>query len=121
MDTEDKINKLAELIRQIVDKDNKMEGQYSMPYSTAEDDYADWKVTFKVIRVSLWESKKYNQCKYGASVYLKADVMVGFEGDWEGKFNIWDLPSWVKDDVEDKILDNIDQFLPMVCSDLTFV
>jgi hypothetical protein len=47
--------------------------------------------------------------------------MVGFNGDWEGKFNIWDLPSWVKDDVEDKILDNIDQFLPMVCSDLTFV
>jgi hypothetical protein len=31
------------------------------------------------------------------------------------------LTSWVKDDVEDKILDNIDQFLPMVCVDLTFV
>jgi hypothetical protein len=121
MDTEDKINKLAELIRKIVDKDNKMQGQYSMPYSTSEDDYADWKVTFKVIRVSLWESKKYNQCKYGASVYLKADVIVGFNGDWDDKFNIWDLPSWVKDDVEDKILNNIDQFLPMVCVDLTFV
>lgn len=121
MDAEDKINKLGELIRKIVDKDDKMQGQYSMPYSTSEDDYADWKVTFKVTRVSLWETKKYNQCKYGASVYLKANVIVGFNGDWDDNFNIWDLPSWVKDDVEDKILDNIDQFLPMVCADLTFV
>jgi len=78
MDIDDKINKLGMLIRQIVDKDNKMEGQYSMPYSTSDDDYADWKVTFKVTRVSLWESKKYNQCKYGASIYLKADVMIGY-------------------------------------------
>ena len=119
MDIDDKINKLGELIRKIVDKDNKMEGQYSMPYSTSEDEYADWKVTFKVTRVSLWKSIKYNECMYGASVYIKADVMVGFKGDWE-KFKIWDLPSWVKDDVEDKILDNIDQFLPMVCADITF-
>ena len=119
MDTEDKIKKLAKLIRKIVNDDNKMEGQYSMPYSTSEDDYADWKVTFKVTCVSLWESKKYNQCKYGASVYLDADVMIGFEGDWE-EYRIWDLPSWVKDDIEDKILDNIEQFLPMICVDLTF-
>jgi hypothetical protein len=33
---------------------------------------------------------------------------------------IGDLPSWVKDDIENKILDNIEQFLPMVCVDLTF-
>ena len=121
MTPEEKIYKLGELIRKVVDKDNKMEGQYSMPYSTSEDDYADWDVTFKVIRVSLWESKEYNQCKYGASVYLKADVIVGFNRDWDNSYNIWDLPSWVKDDVEDKILNNIEQFLPMVCADLTFV
>lgn len=78
MDTEDKINKLAELIRRIVDKDNKMEGQYSMPYSTPEDGYTDWKVILKVSKVSLWETKKYSQCKYSGSVYLNADVMVGF-------------------------------------------
>jgi hypothetical protein len=119
MDIDDKIKKLGKLIRKIVDKDNKMEGQYSMPYSTSEDEYADWKVTFKVTRISLWESKEHNECKYEASVYIKADVMIGFEGDWE-EFKIWDLPSWVKDDIEDKILNNIDQFLPMVCADLTF-
>jgi hypothetical protein len=45
--------------------------------------------------------------------------MVGFEGDWE-EYSIWDLPGWVKDDIEDKILDNIEKFLPMVCVDLTF-
>ena len=119
MDTEDKIKKLAKLIRKIVNDDNKMEGQYSMPYSSADDDYADWIVTFKVSKVSLWETEKYDRCKYSGTVYLDADVMIGFEGDWE-EYRIWDLPSWVKDDIEDKILDNIEQFLPMICVDLTF-
>ena len=119
MTPKEKINKLGELIRRIVNKDNKMEGQYSMPYSTNNDDYADWKVEFEVNTVKLWETEKYNRCKYSGSLYLDVDVMVGFEGDWE-KFNIFDLPSWVKDDIEDKILDNIEKFLPMVCVDLTF-
>jgi hypothetical protein len=119
MTPEEKIDKLKKLIRRIVNNDNKMEGQYSMPYSTRSDDYADWKVEFKVDKISLWETKKYDRCRYSGSVYLNLDVMVGFEGDWE-EFKIWDLPSWVKDDIEDKILDNIEKFLPMVCVDLTF-
>jgi hypothetical protein len=119
MTPEEKIDKLKVLIRRIVNKDNKMEGQYSMPYSHSDDDYADWKVEFEVNTVKLWETEKYNRCKYSGSVYLDADVMVGFEGDWE-EYGIEDLPSWVKEDIENKILDNIEQFLPMVCVDLTF-
>ena len=119
MTPEQKIEKLDKLIRRIINNDNKMEGQYSMPYSTSDDDYADWKVEFKVDKISLWETEKYDRCKYSGSVYLHIDVMIGFQGDWE-KYGIWDLPSWVKDDIEDKILDNLEQFLPMVCVDLTF-
>ena len=119
MTPKEKINKLGELIRRIVNKDNKMEGHYSMPYSEADDDYADWKIKFTVNRVVLFPKDSEPGCKYSGTVYLKADVMVGFEGDWE-EYGIWDLPSWVKDDIENKILDNIGQFLPMVCVDLTF-
>jgi hypothetical protein len=119
MTPEEKIDKLKELIHRIVNKDNKMEGQYSMPYSTRSDDYADWKVELNVDKVSLWEVTKYKRCKYGGTVYIDSYVMVGFEGDWE-KAKIYDLPSWVKDDVEDKILDNIENFLPMLCVDITF-
>jgi len=119
MTQEEKIEKLDKLIHRIVNSDNKMEGQYSMPYSESNDEYADWKVNFKVDKVSLWETKKYSRCKYSGSVYLDIDVRVGFQGDWD-KYTIWDLPSWVKDDIEDKILDNIEKFLPMVCVDLTF-
>jgi hypothetical protein len=89
MTPEEKIDKLKKLIRRIVNNDNKMEGQYSMPYSTNNDDYADWKVELEVNTVKLWETEKYNRCKYSGSLYLDADVMVGFEGDWE-KFNIFD-------------------------------
>jgi hypothetical protein len=119
MTPEEKIDKLKKLIRRIVNNDNKMEGQYSMPYSTNSNDYADWKVELEVNTVKLWETEKYNKCKYSGSVYIDADIMVGFEGDWE-KYMIGDLPSWVKDDIEDKILDNIEKFLPMVCVDITF-
>ena len=121
MTKQEKIEKIAVLINKIVNSDNTMEGQYSMPYSHSEDDYADWKVKFKVKRITIFPKDSEPGCKYSGTVYLKADVIVGFNGDWDDKFNIWDLPSWVKDDVEDKILDNIDQFLPMVCVDLTFV
>jgi hypothetical protein len=119
MTPKEKIDKLDGLIRRIVNKDNKMEGRYNMTYSTSDDDYTDWKVKFKVSRVILWETENYVQCKYSGSVYLDVDVMVGFEGDWEEN-TIWDLPSWVKEDIENKILDNIEQFIPMVCVDLTF-
>lgn len=119
MTPEEKINKLDMLIRRIVNKDNKMEGQYSMPYSDSSDDYADWKIEFNVDKVSLWETEKYDRCKYSGTVYLDADVIIGFEGDWE-EYRIFDLPGWVQEDIEDKILDNIEQFLPMVCVDLTF-
>jgi hypothetical protein len=119
MTPEEKIDKLKKLIRRIVNKDNKMEGKYRMPYSTSDDDFADWRIEFKVDNVSLWETEKYVRCKYGGSIYLTSNVVVGFEGDWD-KVKIWDLPSWVKDDIENKILDNIENFIPLICVDLTF-
>ena len=119
MTPKEKINKLDGLIRRIVNKDNKMEGKYTMPYSHSDDDYADWKIKFTVNRVVLFPKDSEPGCKYSGTIYLDSDVMVGFEGDWE-KYMIGDLPSWVKEDIENKILDNIEQFLPMVCVDLTF-
>lgn len=119
MTKQEKIEKIAVLINKIVNSDNTMEGQYSMPYSHSEDDYADWKVKFKVKRVVIFPKDSEPGCKYSGTVYIDVDVMVGFEGDWE-EYGMGDLPSWVQDDIEDKILDNIEQYLPMVCVDLTF-
>ena len=119
MTKQEKIEKIAVLINKIVNSDNTMEGQYSMPYSHSEDDYADWKVKFKVKRVVIFPKDSEPGCKYSGTVYLDVDVMVGFEGDWE-EYGMGDLPSWVQDDIEDKILNNVEQYLPMVCVDLTF-
>ena len=121
MDTEDKINKLAELIRKIVDKDNKMQGQYSMPYSTADDDYADWSVIFKIDKVALWETEKYQRCKYSGTIYLEPiEIKVGFEGDWDYMRYVSDLPSWVEDDIKDSILDEVERYFSNVCVDVDF-
>ena len=114
-----KIESIKKNIVKLFDEVMTMEGQYSMPYSHSEDDYADWKVKFKVKRVVIFPKDSEPGCNYSGTVYLDVDVMVGFEGDWE-EYGMGDLPSWVQDDIEDKILDNIEQYLPMVCVDLTF-
>jgi hypothetical protein len=119
MTKEEKLDKIKKIITKLIDSNNIIEGKYEMPYSNSNDDLADWKVTLNVNRVSLWETENYDRCKYSGSIYLKVDVMIRFEGDWE-KMQIWDLPSWVKDDIEDNVLDNIENFLPVVCIDITF-
>ena len=101
-----KIESIKKNIVKLFDEVTTMEGQYSMPYSSADDDYADWSVTYKIDRVSLWETEKYARCKYSGTIYLEPiEIKVGFEGDWDYLKYISDLPSWVEDDIKDSILD----------------
>jgi len=97
------------------------EGQYSMPYSSADDDYADWSVTYKIGKVALWETEKYQSCKYSGTIYLEPiEIKVGFEDDWEYLDYVSSLPSWVEDDIKDSILDEIEMWFPNVCLDVDF-
>jgi hypothetical protein len=97
------------------------EGQYSMPYSSADDDYADWSVTYKIDKIKLWETEKYQDCKYSGTIYLEPiEIRVGFEGDWEYMEHISDLPSWVEDDIKDSILDEVERYFSNICVDVDF-
>ena len=51
-----KIESIKHNILRLFDDVMTMEGQYSMPYSTADDDYADWSVIYKIDKVSIWET-----------------------------------------------------------------
>ena len=116
-----KIESIKKNIVKLFDEVTTMEGQYSMPYSSADDDYADWSVTYKIDRVSLWETEKYARCKYSGTIYLELiEVKVGFEGDWEYVEHISDLPSWIEDDIKDSILDEVETWFPNVCVDVDF-
>ena len=116
-----KIESIKKNIIRLFDDVTTMEGQYSMPYSSADDDYADWSVTYKIDRVSLWETERYKRCQYGGTVYLELiEVKVGFEGNWEYMERITDLPSWIEDDVKDSILDGVETWFPNVCVDVDF-
>ena len=98
-----------------------MKVKYIMPYSSADDDYADWSVIFKIGNVNIWETEKYKNCKYGGTIYLEPiEVKVGFEGDWDYLKYVSDLPSWVEDDIKDSILDDMDRWFPNVCVDIDF-
>jgi hypothetical protein len=120
--SEQKIESLKKVILKIVNGDNKMEGKYQMPYSESDDDWAEYSILYKLVKTSLWEQEKYKRCKYSGSLYVQIlDIIVGFDGDFESFNFISDLPGWVKDDLEDKILDSVENFLPMVCVDVTFV
>ena len=115
-----KIESIKKNIVKLFDDVMTMEGQYMMPYSSGED-YADWSVTYKIGKVSLWETKEYQRCKYSGTIYLEPiEIKVGFEGDWEYVKYITDLPSWVEDDVKDSILDEIEPYFSNVCVDVDF-
>jgi len=116
-----KIESIKKNIVKLFDEVITKEGQYSMPYSSADDDYADWSVTYKIGKVALWETEKYQSCKYSGTIYLEPiEIKVGFEGDWDYMKYITDLPSWVEDDVKDSILDKLETWLPNVCVDIDF-
>ena len=116
-----KIESIKHNILRLFDDVMTMEGQYSMPYSTADDDYADWSVIYKIDKVSIWETEKYNNCKYSGTIYLEPiEIKVGFEGDWDYMRYVSDLPSWIEDDIKDSILDEVERYFSNVCVDIDF-
>lgn len=116
-----KIESIKKNIVKLFDDVTTMEGQYSMPYSSADDDYADWSVTYKIGKIKLWETEVYQVCKYSGTIYLEPiEIKVGFEGDWDYLKYISDLPSWVEDDIKDSILDEIETWFPNICVDVDF-
>ena len=116
-----KIELIKRAIFKLFDDVTTKEGQYSMPYSSADDDYADWSVTYKIGKVALWETEKYQSCKYSGTIYLEPiEIKVGFEGDWDYLKYVSDLPSWIEDDIKDSILDEIEMWFPNVCLDVDF-
>jgi len=115
-----KIESIKKNIIKLFDEVMTMEGQYMMPYSNGED-YADWSVTYKIDRISLWETKNYKRCQYGGTIYLDLiEIKVGFQGDWVYMKRITDLPSWVEDDIKNSILDEVERYFSNVCVDIDF-
>jgi hypothetical protein len=109
-------NNIVKLFDEVMVK----EGQYMMPYSSGED-YADWSVTYKIDKISLWQPEKYQRCKYSGTIYLEPiEIKVGFEGDWEYIKYITDLPSWIEDEIKDSILDEVETWFSNVCADVDF-
>jgi len=119
--SEQTLNRIKKIIEKLINLDNKISGKYLMPYSTSDDDYAEFIITYEYDRLNLWESDDYYDCKYDGSLYVKIlNIKVGFEGDWETFKYVSDLPSWVEDDLREKIFELFDSELPFVCFDLTF-
>jgi hypothetical protein len=119
--SEQTLNRIKKIIEKLINLDNKISGKYLMPYSTSDEDYAEFIITYEYDRLNLWEADNYDGCKYDGSLYVKIlNIKVGFEGDWEEVSYIDDLPSWIEDDLQGKIFESFDSELPFVCFDLTF-
>lgn len=128
--SEQTLNRIKKIIEKLINFDNKISGKYLMPYSTSDEDYAEFIITYEYDRLNLWEADDniivslvddYDICKYYGSLYVKIlNIKVGFEGDWETFKYVSDLPSWVEDDLKEKIFELFDSEFPFVCFDLTF-
>jgi len=111
--------RLLEIIKDTLKGDREYKGQYSMPYSSSDEDMVDFIINYHVSRIKLWKSDDRN-CNFEGTIYVIIDrVMVGFEGttDWE-RAHIHDLPSWTEDNFKDEIIDEL-KIYP-VCVDVDY-
>lgn len=116
-----KIELIKKNILRLFDDVMTKKGRYNMPYSTSDDEFAEWSAIYKIGEINLWETKNYKRCQYSGVIYLTPiEIKVGFEGDWEYMKYITDLPSWVEDDIKDSIFDEIELWFPNVCVDIDF-
>ena len=119
--TDKSVQKMLELLKDSLKGDRELTGNYTMPYSDSNDDMVDYVIKFKVSRVTLWREKNTPNCNFEGTIYLKFDkIMVGFNStnEWETA-RIYDLPSWVEDDVKSSVLEDVDIF-EQVCLDIDY-
>ena len=109
-----------QLIKKNLEGKREFEGDYSMPYSSSDEDRVDVYIEYHISKASLWKSNG-KHCQYEGVLEVTFDrLLVGFKhlDEWESA-HIHDLPSWMEDDFKDSILDEIDMY-ENICMDIDY-
>ena len=109
-----------QLIKKNLEGKREFEGDYSMPYSSSDEDRVDVYIEYHISKASLWKSNG-KHCQYEGLLEVTFDrLLVGFKhlDEWESA-HIHDLPSWMEDNFKDSILDEIDMY-ENICMDIDY-
>jgi hypothetical protein len=109
-----------QLIKKTLEGKREFEGDYSMPYSSSDEDRVDVYIEYHISKASLWKSNG-KHCQYEGVLEVTFDrLLVGFKhlDEWETA-HIHDLPSWMEDNFKDSILDEIDMY-ENICMDIDY-
>jgi len=81
------------------------ETSYAAPYSMGED-YVDVKIIFSISKISLWRHNVRNE--YVGTVYILVEkIILTLNNDVEEFNKLDNIPSWIWEDIQDKLLENI--------------
>lgn len=118
----EKIEKVEGLIHKLLYTNRRQSGWYSLPYSDSNDDGVDWVVEYYPYEINVNPVKSgeltNENCIYDAEITLMVTkILVGNkeENEWELMYHEHDLPEISWDDINDKIGDLLEKFMPNIC------
>ena len=116
----DVTEKTIHMVKKLLNGSQIFKGQYSMPYSTNDDDKVDYIIKYRIDRVVMWKSKTGN-CFFEGTIYIEPlQISLGFNNDWEYGFKQHDISESIWDEMEETIISRVYKHLPHVCLDCSF-
>ena len=82
------------------------ETNYSAPYSLG-DEYVDAKIIYTVPVISIWKDDNH----YKGTIYIFVEkILLSLNDDVEQVYKYYDVPTWIWDDIQDKLLEDIENW-----------
>lgn len=121
MKTDKNLNKTIELIHSLLKGKQWYENWYNTPYSDSEDDHIEFKIQYRIKKVSLWKTKDGDKCLYEGTIYIEPiSLSKGMNDVWVHNFKQHDIYEFCWEDLGDEIIENINVYLPQACLDYDF-
>lgn len=117
MEPDKYLEKTIKIVKQFFKTQKEFRGSFTQTYD--DQDMVDFIITFKVTKFDIHRIKGDDYCRYEGNFYVDIDeVLIGIEetDSWETT-EMYDLPSYVEDDLIQDISHELYQIIPFVCMD----
>ena len=102
-------NGWVKAIKKLIDLNNTFESEYS---DFDENENFEIKIKYSTSKVRVWKSDDLESIE--GTIYLTIDKLLIYDGDgWSRLYSYFDIPSWVWDDLEEKLIDDLSGFVPI--------
>jgi hypothetical protein len=118
MEMDKNTEKTLDMVHKLLDGKHVFEGWYSLPYASSDDEAVDYKIEYKVKKVSLWKTKGEEICLYEGTIYIEPiQISLGVNDEWEYGFKQHDIYEYIWDELGETVTEKVVTILPHVCLD----